>query len=72
MSVSRRVMCRSEVLPGRLYVGLMAQGHTADTATVHALIVAVPVDADRWIETNMIGVGVDVYPACSRTLAASY
>ncbi|NMO53848.1 helicase [Actinoplanes sp. TBRC 11911] len=34
--------------PGRLYVGLMAQGHTSDTATVHtvAALMQAPVDLD--------------------------
>ncbi len=35
-----------EVRPGRLYVGLMAQGHTSDTAVVHtgAALLQAPVD----------------------------
>lgn len=34
--------------PGRLYVGIMAQGHTADTATVHSLtaMLQAPLDLD--------------------------
>jgi hypothetical protein len=35
-------------VPGRLYVGIMAQGHTADTATVHSVtaMLQAPLDLD--------------------------
>ena len=45
----RRLVLRADrrrMLPGRLYVGMMAQGHTSDTAVVHtgAALLQAPVD----------------------------
>jgi hypothetical protein len=42
---------------GRLYVGLMAQGHSADTATVHVLSALLQAPEDL----NLIGPARDVY-----------
>lgn len=46
-----------QTVPGRLFVGIMAQGHTADTATVHAVsaMLQAPMDLD------LIGPARDAY-----------